>query len=131
MPLSDHEQRVLEQIERHLYAEDRKFAETVGATDLNRFHRRRISRAMLGVVLGVVLLVVGLVQSIVVLTVLGAVAVGTAAAAAVLLWRQFAHAAGHGPSGHVAAPKAGARSHGSIRERLEERWQRRWDERNL
>ena len=34
MPLSDHEQRLLEQIERALYAEDPKFASTVSSTDL-------------------------------------------------------------------------------------------------
>ena len=38
MPLSDHEQRLLEQIERALYAEDPKFASTVRTTDLRYFH---------------------------------------------------------------------------------------------
>src|SRR6266496_322696 len=41
VPLSDHEQRLLEQIERALYAEDPKFASTVSSTDLRTHARRR------------------------------------------------------------------------------------------
>ena len=45
MPLSDHEQRLLEQIERALYAEDPKFATSVRATDLRTHYRRRLIRS--------------------------------------------------------------------------------------
>ena len=41
MPLSDHEQRLLEQMERALYAEDPKFATTMRGADLRRRYRRR------------------------------------------------------------------------------------------
>jgi hypothetical protein len=40
VPLSEHEQRLLDQIERALYQEDPKFASTVRQTDL-RTHMRR------------------------------------------------------------------------------------------
>ncbi|GAB3906088.1 DUF3040 domain-containing protein [Kibdelosporangium lantanae] len=61
MPLSEHEQRLLDQIERALYAEDPKFASTVGRARLRRpSRRRRIQGAALFVV-GVALLVLGVV----------------------------------------------------------------------
>ena len=45
MPLSEHEQRLLEQIERALYAEDPKFASTVRGGRLRKPTRRRRSKA--------------------------------------------------------------------------------------
>lgn len=59
MPLSDHEQRMLDQIESALYAEDPKFASSVrGGTLRAPSARRRIQGAVL-FVLGLGLLVVG------------------------------------------------------------------------
>ena len=52
MPLSEHEQRLLDQIERALYQEDPKFASTVRATDLRTHMRRRLRRAALVLALG-------------------------------------------------------------------------------
>ncbi len=60
MPLSEHEQRVLEQIERALYADDPKFAATVRGIDPRKLLRRRFVRAALGVLLGLALLPVGI-----------------------------------------------------------------------
>lgn len=59
MPLSEHEQRLLEQIERALYAEDPKFASSVSGGRSKPARRRRIQGAIL-FVLGLVLLVVGI-----------------------------------------------------------------------
>jgi amino acid transporter len=59
VPLSDHEQRLLEQIERALYAEDPKFASTVSSTNLRTHARRRIVRATIGFVLGIGALLAG------------------------------------------------------------------------
>ena len=61
MPLSEHEQRLLDQIERALYQEDPKFASTVRATDLRSHMRRRLRRAALVLVLGFALLLTGVV----------------------------------------------------------------------
>ncbi len=59
MPLSEHEQRLLDQIERALYAEDPKFASNVrGARMRSRPHRRRIQGIAL-FVLGLLFLVAG------------------------------------------------------------------------
>src|SRR5450432_2777431 len=60
VPLSEHEQRVLEQIERALYADDPKFAATVRGIDPRTLHRRRYIRATVGLVIGVVLLPLGI-----------------------------------------------------------------------
>ncbi len=59
MPLSEHEQRLLEQIERALYAEDPKFASTVRGGRLRKPTRRRRLQGVAVFVLGLVLLVVG------------------------------------------------------------------------
>src|SRR5919108_4803708 len=59
VPLSDHEQRLLEQIERALYAEDPKFASTVSSTDLRTHARRRVRRALVLLVLGMFALLAG------------------------------------------------------------------------
>jgi uncharacterized membrane protein HdeD (DUF308 family) len=58
MPLSEHEQRLLDQIERALIAEDPKFASTVRAGRPRPTRRRRIQGVVL-FVLGLVLLIVG------------------------------------------------------------------------
>ncbi|MFI6869576.1 DUF3040 domain-containing protein [Nocardia sp. NPDC050406] len=60
MPLSEHEQRMLEQIESALYAEDPKFASTVrGGRLRSATGRRRLQSAAL-FVLGLFLLVAGI-----------------------------------------------------------------------
>lgn len=61
MPLSEHEQRLLDQIERALYAEDPKFASTVRGGRLRRPSRRRRVQGVALFALGVIALVLGLV----------------------------------------------------------------------
>jgi len=57
MPLSEHEQRLFDQIERALYAEDPKFASTIRGARLRPSRRRRIQGIAL-FVLGIALLAV-------------------------------------------------------------------------
>lgn len=59
MPLSEHEQRLLDQIERALYAEDPKFASTVRGAKLRRPSRRRRFQGIALFAVGVGLLVTG------------------------------------------------------------------------
>jgi hypothetical protein len=59
MPLSEHEQRLLEQIERALYAEDPKFASTVRGGRMRRPTKRRRVQGVALFAIGLVLLVVG------------------------------------------------------------------------
>ncbi len=60
MPLSEHEQRLLDQIERALYAEDPKFVSTVRGGRLRKPTRKRRLQGIALFLLGLVLLVVGL-----------------------------------------------------------------------
>lgn len=60
MPLSEHEQRMLDQIESALYAEDPKFASTVrGGRMRAASSRRRLQAVALFVLGGLVLLIAG------------------------------------------------------------------------
>jgi len=61
MPLSEHEQRLLDQIERALYAEDPKFASTVRGARLRRPSRRRRLYGIVAFLVGVALLVFGVI----------------------------------------------------------------------
>lgn len=59
MPLSEHEQRMLDQIESALYAEDPKFASTVRGGRMRAPSGKRRLQAVALFVLGLVLLIVG------------------------------------------------------------------------
>jgi hypothetical protein len=56
MPLSEHEQKILEEIERRLAEEDPKLVEQVGRTDLYSHLARRIRLATLAFIVGFLLL---------------------------------------------------------------------------
>lgn len=129
MPLSDHEQRLLEQIERALYAEDPKFASTVRTTDLRYFHRRRTVRAALCVAFGIGLVVAGVVIPVSGLVVGGGIVVALGLIFGFANWKRLT-------GGVAATRKRRERSrsgdtHLSLVERFEERWQRRWDQQDF
>jgi Flp pilus assembly protein TadB len=63
MPLSDHEQRILEEIERKLAEEDPKLVEQVGRTDLYTHLARRIRLAAVAFIVGFVLLLLFVVST--------------------------------------------------------------------
>ena len=56
MPLSEHEQRILEEIERRLAEDDPKLVEQVGRTDLYTHLARRIRLSAVAFLVGFVLL---------------------------------------------------------------------------
>ncbi len=122
MPLSEHEQRLFEQIEQSL-AEDPKFASAVRATD-PRFHaRRRLLVAVSGVVAGLALVVYGTVSKTPLLGVAGFVVMLGSAAFAMLSQRRA-----QSPNLHVVGGTTSRRFRGrrlSLVDRLEERWRQR------
>lgn len=140
MPLSEHEQRVLEQIERALYADDPKFAATVRGIDPRTLHRRRYLRATLGAIVGVVLLPVGIAVQQLELSVAGFVLMLLAFLYGASTWRQRREASevtepGVGRATDVptarrvrgkklGTPPAPKRT---IVKRFEDRWDRRRD----
>jgi hypothetical protein len=56
MPLNEREERILEEIERNLYAEDPKLAQTVAKTSLTARTKRRTRLAAVGFVVGLVIM---------------------------------------------------------------------------
>ena len=127
MPLSDHEQRLLEQIERALYAEDPKFASSVRATDLRTHYRRRLIRSAIGFVVGLAILVAGVVTqgAYLVVGVIGFLVMLGFALLGVSAWRRLT---GSRPGGGQPAAGPAAAPRPSVMERFEERWRRRRDE---
>ena len=134
MPLSEHEQRLLEQMEKALYAEDPKFATSLRSTSTQRGSRGRAGLGVLLVLLGLGVVVAGVATSLVALGVAGftAMLVGAAIAYAALQARPIPDedaSAETDASGAPAAPtgrKGRSRSSGgSLMGRMEERWRRR------
>jgi Protein of unknown function (DUF3040) len=135
VPLSEHEQRLLEQMERALYAEDPKFASQLRGRDPRSNFRRRMALAAFGLVAGVVLLMTGLVAKQIPVSVLGFVAMLASAFFAVTSYRGLSNANRLGVvdgGGAVRRPQqAGAsrpRDRRGFIERFEARWNRRKDE---
>ena len=122
MPLSDHEQRLLEQIERALYAEDPKFASSVRATDLRTHYRRRLIRSAIGLVVGLAILVAGLVTQAfyLVVGVIGFVVMVLSVLFGVSAWKRLTAGS---RIASVRSKPTGPRP--SVMERFEQRWRRR------
>ena len=60
MPLSEHEQRILDEIERRLAAEDPKFARSTSAATPRGVAMKRVKQSVVGFCLGLGLLLAGL-----------------------------------------------------------------------
>lgn len=123
MPLSDHEQRLLDQIEQALYAEDPKFASAVRSARARSRVRRSLAVCIAGVVVGLGLVLVGLVTGLIVLSVVGFVLVVGACGLGVQSFRTK----NVSPTENPPAVGKPARSSG-LRGRMEDRLRRRFDE---
>jgi len=133
VPLSEHEQRLLDQIERALLAEDPKFASTVRATHGGSYVRRRRVIAGLLVLVGLGLMAFGvfgggpavgglpLVGVLGFLVAFGAVVFGVSA-------RRTPAAAPLRAVGSDRPTKDRPRRSGGVVDRLEDRWRRRADD---
>ena len=133
MPLSDHEQRMLDQIESALYAEDPKFASSVRGGNLRApSARRRLQGAVLFVV-GLALLVCGVaftatqIGGFPVLSVLGFVIMFGGVVFAITGPRVAKGRDGAAPESGSARPKRDKGSN-SFASRMEERFRRRFEE---
>ena len=143
MPLSEHEQRLLDQIERALYADDPKFASTVRSTDLKSHLRRRARRAALVLGLGLVVLVVGVAVPVegVPTEVIGGLGFVIMLGAGLVLARSLVRMSGREAPVAPTRSKRGRRGlravdpvqrdtaeRGGLIGRVEERWKRRWEQ---
>lgn len=124
MPLSDHEQRLLEQIERALIAEDPKFASTVATSTLRNHTRRRIRRAIVGCVIGFGLLIGGLVTKQIAVSV-GGFVVMLAAIVYGVAGPKRPKNDGRTATGGTGPGKKSPHGGGRVVDRFEERWRRR------
>ncbi len=127
MPLSEHEQRQLDQIERALYAEDPKFAQAVRAKDPRVHYKRRVVEAAIGFLLGVGLLLAGVISKLTLIGVAGFVVMLACSMWALSSWRHMSGGAAGRPGlardRRARPPVSSSRSR--FMERLEERWRRR------
>ena len=141
MPLSEHEQRQLEQIEQALYREDPKFGRLVRSSDPRVHYKRKYVQALIGVLIGAGGLAAGLVTHRVYLEAAGAAVLVLSLLWMMVSWRRHVArtrpartkasparpAAGPaGPAGPARTGRASGQTRRSrLMERMEERWRRR------
>lgn len=142
MPLSEHEQRQFELIERALYADDPKFAAAVRRREPAAIGRRRLAIAILTVLLGVGTLLAGVVVPLWYVGVAGFVVMLAGALLGVAAVRTMTGRVAERTSAepdenngiavlHRPRKRRPRGPRASFASRLEERWQRRIDGGNL
>lgn len=125
MPLSEHEQRLLEQMERQLYADDPKLASTLRGRGRVLRSRQRVVIGAVALVGGLALLVAGVASQLWPLGVGGFLVMLGGGWWASGAWHSGSAASGR--SGQRGTPN-GKRSPGAgFMSRIEERWERRRD----
>ncbi len=125
MPLSEHEQRLLDEIEQALYAEDPKFASSVRSARPRSRVRMMLALSAAGVILGLAVVLVGLTANLIVVGVLGFVLiVGSCVTAASALRgpRQSTAAAA------ISTPTTSQSRQNNLRTKMEDRMRRRFEE---
>lgn len=129
MPLSEHEQRLLEQMERALYAEDPKFATALRQPTI-RGSRGKAALGVTAVLGGMGVVVAGVSTQLVALGVVGfAIMLVGAVLAYAAFTRPAAAAATAGEAEMPPAPRPAAKPKTSsgFMDRMEERWRKRHD----
>ena len=132
MPLSEHEQRQLEQIEQALYRENRRLGRLVRSRDPRVHYKRRVVQAASGFGVGAGMVAAGVILPMVWLAVGGFVVMLVCGIWALNSWRHMSGVAlgvaGRGQPGQrrrrqKSRGRGGNRS--AMMERLDERWRRR------
>ncbi|MGI8458680.1 MAG: DUF3040 domain-containing protein [Propionibacteriaceae bacterium] len=130
MALSNEEQRLLDQMEAALAAEDPKLVNALRGTNIRRVYRRRAAAAGVGFFGGLALLIIGMSTNLVI-SVLGFVVMVAAAVIAMYSWQHV----GHGPvdedperSKSKTPQASGPAPSQGFMDRMEERWRKRRDE---
>lgn len=132
MPLSDHEQRLLDQIEQALYAEDPKFASNVRGKRLGKPSRARKLQGALLFLVGIALLPLGIMWksaylgAIPIVSVLGFLMMFFGVLLAVMSFR-----AGSGEGDEKSEGKGGGKKQAkrsNFSQRMEERFRQRFED---
>ncbi|CAM2851848.1 hypothetical protein BST27_06640 [Mycobacterium intermedium] len=133
MPLSDHEQRMLDQIESALYAEDPKFASSVRGGGFRAPTARRRLQGVALFVIGLGMLVAGvaikatMIGSFPILSVLGFIVMFGGVVYAISGPR-LSGLPDRGPSSGPGRQRRSKGSGGSFTSRMEDRFRRRFDD---
>ncbi|MEE2031521.1 DUF3040 domain-containing protein [Rhodococcus chondri] len=139
MPLSEHEQRMLDQIESALYAEDPKFASTVRGSRLGSASNRRRLQAGALFVLGLTLLIAGVALPVKpggfpVISLLGFLVMFGAGVLVLVDGRRRStpgaapSGSGSGKGGSGSGSRNAKKSTGGFTNRMEERFRRRFEQ---
>ena len=130
VPLSEEEQRLLEQMEEALAAEDPKFASALRGAASRQHHKRIMFASIVAFVAGIAVLMTGAVQMITAVAVGGFLLMLGSAYLALTHWRKMSepdlpdnvHPIGK-PKGRPATSKQSG-----FMNRMEDRWRRRRDD---
>jgi len=131
MPLSEEEQRLLEQMEEALAAEDPQFASALRGASSRRHHKRIMIASIVGFVAGVAILMTGAVIAFTAVAVAGFVVMLGCAYLALTHGRKLGDADlpdnVHPITGSTKPRPSEARQSGFMN-RMEDRWRRRRDD---
>jgi hypothetical protein len=134
MPLSDHEQRMLDQIESALYAEDPKFASSVRGGGFRAPSARRRLQGSALFVIGLAMLVSGvafpatMIKNFPILSVFGFIVMFGGVVFAITAPRLSGRADRSGSVPGASRQRRGKGAGGSFTSRMEDRFRRRFDE---
>jgi hypothetical protein len=117
MPLSEHEQKLLEQLEKQLHEDDPKFANSMGSDPGRSWSTRHVVIGVLCALAGVFLLLVGVTLQQIFVGVLGFVVMGAGV--------YFATMRSSTPGKSGGRPGKPGKSRSSFMSSLEERWDER------
>ncbi|PWC04402.1 DUF3040 domain-containing protein [Agromyces badenianii] len=129
MPLSEQEQRLLEEMERNLYRNDADFVHAVGGVRGRRPNYRSIVLGVLLAVAGAGALIAGVASQLLVIGVIGFALMFAGVLVAITPSKRGA--AAPAPAEPAATPQRGRRTTGGgFMDRMNDRWDRRQDGRD-
>lgn len=117
MPLSEHEQRLLDELEQQLHAEDPKFAKALASDPVRSLSTRHIVIGVLVMIVGILVLLSGVAIKLTVIGILGFLIMGAGVYVAVSRPRFSAT-----PD---ASSKTGSKQKSGFMSNLEDRWEER------
>ncbi|WP_346959073.1 DUF3040 domain-containing protein [uncultured Arthrobacter sp.] len=118
MPLSEHEQKLLEQLEKQLHEDDPKFASSMGSDPGRSWSTRHLVIGVLGALAGILLLLLGVSLQSILVGVLGFVVMGAG-----VYFATMRSSSGKTRPGAAGGKPGKPRS--SFMSNLEERWEER------
>ncbi|MDD1478064.1 DUF3040 domain-containing protein [Arthrobacter sp. H16F315] len=119
MPLSEHEQKLLEQLEKQLHEDDPKFASSMGSDAGRSWSTRHLVVGVLATLAGIVLLLLGVTIQVIFVGVLGFVVMGAGVYYATM------RGAAVGKARAAGADRKSGKPRSSFMSSLEERWDER------